>query len=154
MNDIEARQQVFTKAVIINAAAAKVWEALTVPALMGKWMAETPIDIITDWKVGNSITIKGDWYKTGFVNYGTVLKFEPAIALTYTHLSSLSKLEDKKDNYTILAFTLQHQQNDCLLTFTASRFATEVIYRHIAFYWNVALEMLKKMVTLHKQNEV
>lgn len=146
MNDIEATRQVFTKSVLINAAIAKVWDALTAPALMNKWMTETPIDIITDWKVGNSITIKGDWYKTGFVNTGKVLKFKPGQMLAYTHLSSLSRLEDAEDNHVILEFILQQQNDACLLTFTASRFPTEVIYRHIAFYWNVALEMLKKEI--------
>ncbi len=134
------------KTVIIDTAPAKVWEALTDPALLMQWMSETPIDIITDWQVGHPMIIKGDWYKTGFENRGTVLQFEPEKALQYTHLSSLSRLPDKAENYTIIGFELICLEGQVEVKLEASNFPTEAIYRHFAFYWNVALVLLKKFV--------
>jgi len=153
MSDSKAPLQIFDKSITIHAAAETVWNALTIPALMNKWMSETGIEIITDWKVGGSITIKGDWYKTGFINTGKVLQFKPGSALTYTHLSSLSRLDESEENYAKLEFELQQQDGACLLTFRASNFATEAIYRHFVFYWNVALELLKRFVEKEVTNQ-
>lgn len=132
------------KSVIINAGPSKVWNALTYPELMKQWMAETPIEIITDWKVGSPITIEGPWYKTGFKNLGTILQFEPERILAYSHLSSLSRLPDTIENYTILAFELIQEDNNTHVKLVLSNFPTESIYKHFDFYWNVALVQLKK----------
>jgi uncharacterized protein YndB with AHSA1/START domain len=136
----------FTKTITINAPASKVWQALTVPALMQQWMSETKIDIITNWIVGGPITIKGDWYKTGFENKGYVLQFEPERLLRYSHLSSLSRLPDSLENYSIVEFRLHPQDEKTILTITLTNFPTDTIYKHLAFYWNVGVELLKKFV--------
>ncbi|MDN5287230.1 MAG: ATPase [Mucilaginibacter sp.] len=137
---------IIDKTIIINALPSKVWDALTNPELMKQWMSETPIDIITDWKVGNSITIGGAWYKTRFENKGMILQFESERHLQYNHLSSLSRLPDKIENYSIIGFKLTPKENQTALTLTLSNFPTEIIYKHLAFYWNVTLEILKKQV--------
>ena len=134
------------KTIIINAVPSKVWDALTNPGLMKQWMSETPIDIITDWQVGNQITIGGAWYKTRFENKGTVLQFESERILQYSHLSSLSRLPDKIESYSLIGFKLTPTENQTALTLTLSNFPTEIIYKHLVFYWNVTLEILKKQV--------
>jgi uncharacterized protein YndB with AHSA1/START domain len=134
------------KTIVINAVPSKVWDVLTDPELMKQWMSETPIDIITDWQVGNPITIGGAWYKTRFENKGTVLQFEPERILQYSHLSSLSRLPDKIESYSIICFKLTPTENQTTLTLTLSNFPTEIIYKHLVFYWNVTLEILKKQV--------
>jgi uncharacterized protein YndB with AHSA1/START domain len=134
------------KSVVIAATPTKVWNALTHTALMKQWMSDAKIDIVTDWKVGNSITIQGDSYKTRFENKGTVLQFEPERVLEYSHLSSLSRLPDRIENYTRIEFRLTHHENQTTVTLTLSNFPTESIYKHFAFYWNVTLELLKKSV--------
>jgi uncharacterized protein YndB with AHSA1/START domain len=138
--------QEFSKSVQINATPSAVWKALTEPGLMRQWMSETPIEIITDWVVRHPMVIRGDWYKTGFINNGIVLKFDPLKCLQYTHLSSLSRLPDKPENYTALSFLLSPLESGTEVTFTATNFPTESIYRHFAFYWNVAIVLLKRFV--------
>jgi hypothetical protein len=64
----------------------------------------------------------------------------------YSHLSSISRLPDEQENYSIVAFRLQPKEDETLLTLTLSNFPTESIYQHLAFYWNVTLETLKKMI--------
>lgn len=108
-------------------------------------MAETGLEIITDWKVGSSIIIKGPWYKTHFENKGIVLRYEPEQALSYTHLSSLSKLPDVSESYTTLEFILKQESDELLLTVTAANFPTEAIYKHLAFYWSVVPNLIKKL---------
>ncbi len=109
-------------------------------------MSETKIEIITDWKVGHPFIIQGDWNKTGFKNTGTLLQFEPEKIFQYSHLSSLSRLPDTFENHTIIGFHLSPIENQTSLTLTVSNFPTETIYKHFAFYWTVAIELLKKFV--------
>jgi uncharacterized protein YndB with AHSA1/START domain len=138
--------KIVTKTVNINAPTSKVWEILTNPELMKKWMFETEINIITDWKVGNPIVIRGNLDGKKFENNGTVLQFELEKILQYSHLSSLSRLPDKPENYSVLGFRLTPTENQTTLTRTLSNFPTESIYKHLAFYWNITLEVLKRMI--------
>lgn len=138
--------QTFTKTVQINAPTSTVWTALTTPALMQKWMSENELHIITDWQVGNPMTIRGKLHGARFENKGTVLQFEPEQVLAYSHLSSASRLPDQPESYSTLEFRLTPAQDGTSLTFTTRNFPTEIIYKHMAFYWNVTLEILKKTI--------
>jgi uncharacterized protein YndB with AHSA1/START domain len=137
---------IFNKTININAPISKVWDTLTIPELMKKWMSETDINIITDWTVGSPILIRGHLHRIKFENKGTVLQFEREKILQYSHLSSLSRLADKPENYSVLEFRIAPINNQTTLTLTLSNFPTETIYKHLAFYWNVTLEILKRMI--------
>ena len=135
-----------TKTIHINAPTSKVWDALTNPDLMKKWMSENEIEIITDWQVGRPMVIRGNLHGIKFENNGTVLQFEPENILRYNHLSSLSRLSDKTENYSVIEFKLTPLAEQTELTLTLSIFPTETIYKHLAFYWNVTLEILKRLI--------
>ena len=143
-------RKIFTKTIQINAPTSKVWDALTNPEFMKKWMAETEIDILTEWKVGTPMVIRGCLHGINFENTGTVLQFEPENVLQYSHLSSLSRLPDEPESYSVLDFRLTSIKNQTTLTLTVSDFPTETIYKHLAFYWNVTLEILKKMIEIEE----
>jgi len=136
----------FTRAITIDAPVAKVWQALTDPAIMKTWMAETEIEIITDWKVGAPIVIRGDLHGIQFENTGTVLWFEPGRLLSYSHLSSTSRLPHLTENFSVLEFALLPEADRTTLTVTLRNFPNEVIYKHLAFYWNVTPEILKRLL--------
>jgi len=138
--------QMANKTIRINAPTSKVWEALTNPEAMKKWMSETEINIITDWTVGNPIVMHGNLHRINFENKGTVLQFEREKILKYSHLSSLSRLPDEPRNYSIIEFSLTPIENGTDLTVTLSNFPTEAIDKHLVFYWNVTLEILKRMI--------
>src|SRR5436190_6349108 len=96
--------KIFIKTIQINAPTSKVWDALTNPEFMKKWMSETEIDILTEWKVGTPMVIRGRLHGINFENTGTVLQFEPEKVLQYSHLSSLSRLPDEPESYSVLDF--------------------------------------------------
>jgi len=135
------------KTIIIKASPSAVWHTLTNPDIMKQWMAEPEmaLEIITDWKVGNPIIIKG-FHHIKFENRGTVLQFEPDKALQYNYLSSLSRLPDKPENYSIIGFGLAPIENQTSLTLTINNFPTETIFKHIEFYWGTTIEIMKKLV--------
>lgn len=109
-------------------------------------MPDIELHIITDWKVGNPMTIRGTLNRKDFENRGTVLQFEPETSLRYSHLSSISRLPDRPESYSIVEFRLQPMDNQTTLALTLSNFPTVSIYKHLTFYWNVALEVLKKVI--------
>lgn len=145
----------FKKAITINASTSHVWHFLTTPELMKKWMIsdDIEINISTDWKVGNPMTIRGNMSGKNFENNGTVLQFEPEKTLEYSHLSSTSRLPNQPESYSIIEFRLQPTEDLTILTLTVSNFPTESIYKHLSFYWNVTLEVLKKMIENKGSNE-
>jgi len=145
---VPADSKTFNKTVNINAPTSQVWHILTTPELMKKWMVsdDVEINISTGWKVGSPVVIRGNMNGKDFENNGTVLQFEPEKTLQYSHLSSLSRLPDQLKSYSMVEFRLQPMQDQTILTLTLSNFPTESIYKHLAFYWNVTLEVLKKMI--------
>lgn len=136
----------FTKTVAINAPADVVWQALTDKRQMLQWMSEAVTDIVTDWTVGSTIIITGQVYKKQVESRGKILVFQPPLVLEYTHLSSLSRLPDTENNHCRLRFTLSQTEGQTRLHLTIQNFPTDAIYHHMAFYWNVTLELLKKYI--------
>jgi uncharacterized protein YndB with AHSA1/START domain len=140
-------QKIFQKSVEIRAPASRVWQALTTPASMKKWMMpDLELDIITGWKVGGPLLMRGNMNGKDFENRGMVLLYEPEKHLQYSHLSSISRLPDRPESYSILDFALQPTGERTILTLTQSNFPSQSIFKHLSFYWNVTLEVLKKWI--------
>ena len=68
-NTLSADRQIMSKVININASTAQVWHILTTPELMKKWMMpDLEIDIVTDWKVGSPMIIRGTMNGKNFEN--------------------------------------------------------------------------------------
>lgn len=134
------------QAILIKAPVDKVWNTLTNPGLMKQWMGEPEmkIEVITDWRTGSPIVIKG-FHHVKFENKGTVLQFKPVEGLKYNYISSLSRLEDAPENYTVIEFILTPFEQETTVTLTLSNFPTEAIFRHVGFYWKTTMHIMKKL---------
>lgn len=142
---LSAEQKTFSREVTIKAPAAEVWQTLTTPEVMNQWMMpDAKLEILTEWQVGGPIVIRGHMNGKEFENRGTVVQFEPDKALQYTHLSSISRLPDRPESYSLFAFSLKPSGNQTILGLTVRNFPNESIYKHLAFYWNVTLEIIKR----------
>jgi uncharacterized protein YndB with AHSA1/START domain len=135
------------KTVIINALATDVWKALTQPFLIKQWMGEEEMNlhIQTSWAVNTPITISG-FHHLPFVNKGTILEYDEEKVLSYSHLSSLSRLPDEPQNYSVIKFSLSPADTQTALTLTISNFPTETINKHLEFYWQSTIVVLKKFI--------
>lgn len=124
------------KRVSIDTPPSRVWEYLTKPDLMKERMGEPEmnIEVTTDWTVGNPILIKG-FHHVNFENKGTVLQFDAEHIIQYSQLSSISRLPDIKENYSIITFTIVPKERKTLLEIRVENFPTESIYKHMDFYW-------------------
>jgi uncharacterized protein YndB with AHSA1/START domain len=135
----------FEHSILINAPSAIVWQTLTDLELMRQWMGEPEmaLDVQTDWTVGGPILIKGFHHAT-FENKGVVSRFEPTKVLRYSQLSSLSRLPDRPESYSVVELRLASANDATLLTVNVSGFPTESIFRHLDFYWRGTLVILKQ----------
>lgn len=134
-----------SKTVTINAPVSKVWDTITKPALIKQWMPDVEVDIISDWQPGSPLIFRGDLHGIEFENKGAILQIEPGKVLAYTHWSSLSKQEDKPENYSVITFRLMSMENNTTLTFTQSNIISGVTWKHVSFYWNATLQLIKEI---------
>lgn len=136
---------IINKTININAPASRVWEALTTPAIMKRWMTDAEMDIISDFKTGSAIVIRGNLHGIPYENKGTILQNDPSSVLKYNYWSSLSQHEDVPENYSLITFRLMFAEGTTTLVFTQTNFTEDVIFRHFNFYWNTALQLLRKL---------
>jgi uncharacterized protein YndB with AHSA1/START domain len=134
--------QYIENSIVIDSKTDTVWETLTQPSLMKKWMGE--LEIYTNWKVNSPVVMTG-FHHIKFENKGILLGNQPNNRLVYSHLSSISELPDDTDNYTILDFLLTSLENRTKLTLTIKNFPTETIFKHLEFYWQITLVIIKKI---------
>jgi uncharacterized protein YndB with AHSA1/START domain len=139
----------------INVPPSVVWRALTDSDLMKQWIAEPVmrIEITTDWKVGSPIIVKGHHNKVDFENKGPIQQFEPYSILRYSHLSSISGLPDRAENYTMIEFRLERtEENSTSLNVRTSNFPAESAFKHWEFYWKVTIGILQRFIESTQQD--
>jgi uncharacterized protein YndB with AHSA1/START domain len=136
---------IVNKSVEIHAQAAVVWKVLTEPDLMQQWMSDDRLDIRCDWTLGGAMVVRGEMHGHVFENKGTILAFDPDNLLRYTYLSSLSKLPDREQNYSVIEFALAAEEDKTILKLTQHNFITLTNYKHFDFYWNVTLRLIRQL---------
>lgn len=112
----------------INASTAKVWEALTNPAIIKEYLFGT--ETVTDWKVGSPIFFQGDYNGITYKDKGVILKFEPEHELSYSYWSGFSGLEDVPENYSTVTYTVTGSNDHSTFTWTQRGYANEARYEH------------------------
>lgn len=142
----------FIEEVALDAPVSMVWEHLVNPRSMSEWLGgkDYSVEVDTAWEVGSAMVVRGV-HHLPFESRGVVLSFKPCQALSFTQLSSLSRLPDQPSSYTTLSFVLQAAGNQTILRFKAAGFPTLVIYKHLQFYWPVTLDVFKAYVEARRQ---
>ena len=101
----------------INANATAVWEVLTGPASIKKYVGS---DIQTDWKPGSDIIWEADQGGIKVHDKGKVLEMEENKLLKHTYWSSAAGTEESEDNSSTITWTLEHTMEG-LTTLTYTR---------------------------------
>jgi uncharacterized protein YndB with AHSA1/START domain len=130
-------------AITVNAPAAKVWDAITKPALRKKWFFG--VDTKTDWKVGSPIVHTGQWQGKPYTDKGVVKAFEPGRRLSHTHWSSMSGRPDKPENYETVTYTLRDKGGATEVVISEENIATPEQKATSDKMWAGALAELKKV---------
>ena len=112
------------KSVDIDAPPAEVWQALTDPAMIKEYLFGT--ECITDWKVGSKIIFQGEYDGKKYVDKGVVVQNEKPKLLSYEYWSAFTGLADKKENYSLITYTLAPKSEDeTTLTWTQRGFVNQ-----------------------------
>jgi len=128
----------------INVTSDKVWDALTNPDIIKKYMFGTTA--ISDWKEGSKIVWKGEWEGRSYEDKGKILRFEPKRELQYSHFSPLSRLDDRPENYHIVTIELTENDNQTIVTLSQDNNADEKTKEHSEKNWKMMLNSLKKLL--------
>lgn len=133
----------------ISAPTAAVWKSLTNLTTFKKFFFGS--DVATDWKVGSPITFRGEWKGKPYEDKGVVKTVDEGKRLAFTHWSPLSGMEDKPENYHIVAFDLKPagRGTEVTLSQTNQNDDEPLTDRNRAEYdknWTMVLDGLKKAV--------
>jgi len=98
-----------SKSILINSSPEKVWDVLTNPTIINKYLygAET----ITDWKVDSKISFVIKFDEQTFVDKGIVIENNQNELLEYKYWSGFCGLEDRPENYSIVTYKLEKIDN-------------------------------------------
>ncbi len=137
----------FSTSILINADPQRVWTVLTEPKWMTQWLGDPAmkIEVETNWEKGSPVLIRG-LHHVAFENRGVVLEYDKPRKLTYSHLSSISRLADHPDNYSLIEFMLTPAGGMTELRIEISNFPTESIRHHLEFYWKGTLSVIKDAI--------
>lgn len=132
-------------AVMMNAPAYKVWEALTDPESIKQYLFGA--EIITDWKKGSKIVYKGVYQDRPYEDKGKILKVDPPNHLQITHWSPLSGTEDRPENYHQVDYELTPESDKVtLVTITQDNNSSPEEQEQNSKFWQTVLDGMKTLV--------
>ena len=129
----------------IDASPDRVWQALTEPDLVRRYMHGTEMD--ADWREGGHVVWRGEWKGERYEDKGRVVAIRPPRMLSVTHWSPLTGDPDTPEYYHLVTYDLDPLEDGrTLLTLThgnsPSREAAEAM---IETGWRPVLEGLKQV---------
>lgn len=132
--------------VTIKAPINKVWEALTNPKMIKKYLFGT--QVVTDWKVGSPIIWKGVWQGKDYEDKGKILQIITNKLLETTYWSGMAGLADIPENYKKVTYELMEIGGNTKLTLTQDNNLTVEVEDkgHSEQNWKMVLEGLKKLL--------
>jgi uncharacterized protein YndB with AHSA1/START domain len=125
----------------INASREKVWQAITTPALIKKYLMDT--EVSTDWKEGSPITYSGQYNGKAYKDKGVIKRIDPQKIFQSTYWSSMGGKEDRPENYNLVTYELSGKDGETMLTLTQDNIQSEKEKQHVTGNWETVLEKLK-----------
>jgi uncharacterized protein YndB with AHSA1/START domain len=125
----------------VNAPPERVWQALTEPELIKKYMFGS--EVTTDWKPGSPITWKGEFEGRAYEDKGEVIAVEPGRRLEVTHFSPLTGQEDRPENYHRVRYELQQTSGGTSVQLTQDNSGSAEEAEHSGANWQMMLDGLK-----------
>jgi uncharacterized protein YndB with AHSA1/START domain len=130
--------------VVIDAPASKVWEALTNPEMISRYLFGTKTE--TTWKAGDPIRFSGEYNGIKYEDKGTILINEPRKKLKYSYWSSMSGKADRPENYVEVSFELTPAgENKTKLVLVNDKHSDEKSREHSEQNWTMVLGKLKQV---------
>jgi uncharacterized protein YndB with AHSA1/START domain len=144
------RSLIASSNILINASPEKIWDVLTDPEKIKIYLYDTNVQ--TDWKKGSPINFEGKYEGKQYNDKGKVIENIPFKLLKYNYWSSLSGLEDKEENHSIVTYTIEPvNENVCQFTWHQQGFSNEEGKCHTEEGLKTMLNQVKEFATSLKQ---
>jgi len=134
----------FSTKLVILVEPMEVWHALTDRETIKKYFFGT--EAISDWKVGSPLVFQGEWEGKTYWDKGNILAVEAGKLLQYNYWSGFSGLEDREENYSLVTYELEADEDSTSLTLTQKGFASKEALAHAEGGWAMVLDNLKKLL--------
>ena len=128
----------------ISASPQQVWDALTDPEAIARFMFGARVD--TDWEPGSPITWTGEYDGKQFQDKDEILETVPAERLRVTHFSPLTGQDDVPENYHTLDYRLTDVGESTRVTLDQSGNDSEEQAAQFSSNWQMMLNQLKDYV--------
>jgi uncharacterized protein YndB with AHSA1/START domain len=135
---------VASAAIEIDAPALRVWNALTDPDQVRRFMFGA--EVVTDWQPGGPIVWKGVYEGREYEDRGEILEVEVGRRLVVTHFSPLSGREDRPENHHTLTYELDDRGPTTHVRLSQDNNASEAEAEHSRGMWETLLNGLKAAV--------
>lgn len=133
-----------SKSIIISSTPEKVWDVLTNPAKVKKYLFGTHVK--TDWNVGSPIVFQGEYDGKKYEDKGNVVENRPYETLKYNYWSGFSGLEDKPENHSLVSYTIEKlTDHEIKLTWHQRGFPSEAGRKHTEQALEGILETIKRI---------
>jgi uncharacterized protein YndB with AHSA1/START domain len=133
-----------TKAVTINAAPDRIWEALTTPEQVRQYMFGA--EVVSDWQQGGPIVYRGMWDGKPFEDKGTILAIDEPVLLKTSYYSPLSGKPDTPENYAEVTYLVSRDGKASKLTVTQSNIPTAEGLAQSESNWAMTLVAIKRLI--------
>lgn len=94
----------------INASAAQVWDVMTNPVKIARYLFGT--QTTTDWVIGSPILFEGEYNGQEYKDKGNVLQNIPMHQLKYSYWTGFSGLPDEPQNYSTVEYRIDELDID------------------------------------------
>lgn len=131
------------QSIFIEAQPEKVWDTLVNPEKIAQYLFGTKTE--STFKVGDPITFSGTYEEHEYLDKGEILIFNPNKHFAYTYLAQFSGLQDLPENYHIVSFEIEKQDDGCLLHLEQKNIHSEEAKGHSEKGWEMILPQIKKI---------
>jgi len=142
--EVTMKELVAHASIDVEASPARVWDALTDPHLIHRYMFGTTV--VSSWIVGDPIVWKGEWKGKSYEDHGYLLRLDHGRLLEYNHFSPLSGKPDLPENYHTVTVELEGKGSTTHVTLSQDRNESEEARQHSEDNWKQMLEGLKRVV--------
>ncbi|MDP3890805.1 SRPBCC domain-containing protein [Nocardioides sp.] len=133
-----------TADVEVSASPSQVWNALTDPDLIRKYLFGAEVD--TTWEPGSPIHWRGEYDGRSFEDKGEVLDCVPEQKLTVTHYSPLTGQEDRPESYHTVSWALTDRGDRTHLALVQDNNHNAESVQRSSADWQTVLDQLKELV--------
>jgi uncharacterized protein YndB with AHSA1/START domain len=130
--------------IAIEATPDRVWEALTDPGQIQRYMFGSKVE--TDWKPGSPIIWKGEYDGKRYEDHGEIVDVVPGSRLELTHFSPLGGAEDVPENYHRIVYELEADGAGTRVRLTQDNNSTAEQAEQFKRNWQQMLSGLKDVV--------